>query len=57
MAVTLAFISGIIFFTINKSLFGQESVNFLGLPYIVSKDSQASPIYVCSAEKQDNTSA
>jgi hypothetical protein len=52
IAMTFAFISAILFFTINKSLFGSESVNFLGLPYIVSKESQGSPIYVCSAEKE-----
>ena len=50
MAVTMALVAGAIFFYINKSLFGQEAMNFLGLPYLVTKESQGSPIYVCSAE-------
>lgn len=45
-----AIIVGATFFYINKSLFGEEAINFLGLPYIVSKDSQGAPIYICSAE-------
>lgn len=58
VAFTLALISGATFFYINKSLFGEESMNFLGLPYLVSKESQGSPIYVCAAEnKEDPTSA
>jgi hypothetical protein len=50
MAFSLALVSGAIFFYINKSIFGEESMNFLGLPYLVSKESQGSPIYVCSAD-------
>lgn len=50
MAFSLALVSGTIFFYLNKSIFGEESMNFLGLPYLVSKESQGSPIYVCSAE-------
>lgn len=49
MAFTLAIVFGAIFFSINKAIFGTESMNFLGLPYMVSKESQGSPIYVCSA--------
>jgi hypothetical protein len=49
-AFTTAIIIGAIFFYVNKSLFGEEAMNFLGLPYMVSKESQGSPIYVCSAE-------
>ena len=45
------------FYYVNKSVFGEESMNFLGLPYMVSKESQASPIYVCAAEKDDPTTA
>ena len=44
----LAFIVGSIFFYVNKSLFGEESMNFLGLPYLVDKNSQGAPIYVCA---------
>ena len=57
MAVVLAVIVGILFFQINKSIFGTEAMNFLGLPYMVTKDSQGAPIYVCAAEKEDPTSA
>jgi hypothetical protein len=38
---------------INKKLFGKESMNFLGLPYIVSKESKGDPIYICA--KDGNT--
>lgn len=51
VAFTLALITGITFFYINKAIFGEEAMNFLGLPYLVSKESKGSPIYVCSAEK------
>lgn len=51
MAAVFAIITGFVFFYINKALFGEEAMNFLGLPYMVSKDSQGSPIYVCAAEK------
>jgi len=53
MAFTMAIVVGAIFFSINKAIFGTESMNFLGLPYMVSKESQGSPIYVCSAETQN----
>jgi hypothetical protein len=52
-AFTMAILSGAIFYIINKSIFGTEAMNFLGLPYMVSKESQGSPIYVCAAESQD----
>jgi hypothetical protein len=57
VAFILALVSGTIFFYVNKSIFGEEAMNFLGLPYMVSKESQGAPIYVCAAEKQDPTSA
>ena len=44
----LAIICGGIFFTINTTFFGDEGVNFLGLPVMVSKDKTGAPIYVCS---------
>lgn len=53
MAVAFAVFTGLIFFYVNKSIFGQEAMNFLGLPYIVSKDSEGTPIYVCAAEKDN----
>jgi len=48
IALVLALLSGTAFFFVNKALFGMEGINFLGLPYLVSKDSQGQPIYVCS---------
>ena len=54
MAFACAIVTGAIFFTINKAIFGPESVNFLGLPYLVSKESEGSPIYVCSAESNED---
>jgi len=50
IAMLLAFVVGTLFFFINKQLFGVESMNFLGLPYLVSKESQGSPIYICATE-------
>ena len=53
IAAVLAVIVGYIFFYINKSLFGMESMNFLGLPVLASKgtDSNGNPteIYVCAS--------
>lgn len=57
ISIIFAVIVGIIFFYINKSVFGEESINFLGLPYLVSKDSQGAPIYICAADNQDPTTA
>ena len=56
-AVAMAMIAGAIFFYINKSIFGEEAMNFLGLPYLVNKNEEGAPIYICSADKQDPTSA
>lgn len=40
---------GIAGFFLNKTLFGDESMNFLGLPYLINKDTQKEqPIYICS---------
>jgi hypothetical protein len=54
MAFTMAIVVGAIFFSVNKAVFGSESMNFLGLPYMVSKESTGAPIYVCAAETQDS---
>ena len=51
MAFAFAVITGILFFYLNRTVFGKESMNFLGLPYMVTKQSQGSPIYVCAADK------
>jgi hypothetical protein len=55
MAAVIGGVAGAIFFAINKAIFGEEAMNFLGLPYLVSKESEGSPIYVCAAT--DPTSA
>ena len=49
IAAIFGIITGIISFFINKEIFGIESMNFLGLPYIFSKESTGSPIYICAA--------
>jgi hypothetical protein len=49
-AMGAAIVAGSIFFTINKAVFGKEAMNFLGLPYMVTKESQGAPIYVCSTD-------
>jgi len=50
IACLFAIIVGVIFFSLHKMVFGIESINFLGLPYLVDKASQGAPIYVCSAD-------
>lgn len=51
IAFVLAILTGLGFFYLNKTLFGIESMNFLGLPYMISKESQGSDIYLCSKEE------
>jgi hypothetical protein len=51
IALVCAIIVGVIFFSINKTIFGIESMNFLGLPYMISKEKTGSSIYVCSSTK------
>ncbi len=51
IATVLGIFIGIVFYYINVSLFGQEGINFLGLPFLSQKDTTGSPIYVCAAEK------
>lgn len=48
VAALAAMIVGYVFFTLNKSLFGTEAMNFLGLPYLKEKAEKGSAIYVCS---------
>lgn len=52
-AVAMAIIVGAIFFYVNKALFGEEAMNFLGLPYLASKNNEGAPIYICAADKQE----
>lgn len=51
VSVFLAIVTGFLLFHLHKALFGIESVNFLGLPYLVRKDEKGNPIYVCAAEE------
>jgi hypothetical protein len=39
---------GFAFYFVNSALFGKEGMNFLGLPYMVEKQKDGTPIYVCS---------
>ena len=48
IAVFFAIIVGFLFYRINTSYFGKEGVNFLGLPFLVSKSAEGTPIYTCS---------
>ncbi len=50
VAVVLALITGTVFFLLNQAVFGPEAVNFLGLPYLVRKDEEGAPIYVCASQ-------
>jgi hypothetical protein len=52
-ASVLGLIVGMIFFKVNLSLFGAESINFLGLPYMVNKNEVGAPIYVCAPTKPE----
>jgi len=48
IAVGLAMIFALLFFMLNKALFGREAMNFLGLPDMISKLEKEDPIYVCT---------
>jgi hypothetical protein len=49
IASVAGIVIGLLFYFVNSSLFGKEAVNFLGLPYLVDKSSEGSPIYVCAS--------
>lgn len=48
VAMLLAILVAAVFFFVNKAIFGIEAMNFLGLPYLVRKDEEGAPIYVCA---------
>jgi hypothetical protein len=50
IAFIFAIVLGFAFFKLNVLLFGEEAVNFLGLPYLSEKAANGAPIYVCSAD-------
>jgi hypothetical protein len=55
IATVLGIFIGLIFFYINKAIFTQESMNFLGLPFLVNKNEVGSPIYVCSTQPNNSS--
>ncbi len=57
IAMLIAMITGVIFFYLNQAVFGVEAVNFLGLPYLVQKDKEGTPIYVCSPSLSGSSSS
>lgn len=54
IAIILGIVSGLLLYVLNSSIFGKDAMNFLGLPFLVEKDKEGSPIYVCSSEDHDN---
>ncbi len=48
LASIFGLIVGALFYMMNKSMFGPEGINFLGLPVLVDKSKEGSPIYVCT---------
>lgn len=49
MSILFGSFVGIVGYFLNKTLLGDESMNFLGLPYLINKDTQkGQPIYICS---------
>lgn len=48
-ASVFGIIVGLFGYLLNKTLLGEDSMNFLGLPYLISKDTEkGQPIYICS---------
>lgn len=51
MEAGTAFFAGLLigacFYAVNNAVFGIESMNFLGLPYLVNKDETNTGIYIC----------
>lgn len=48
LASALGIGAGLLLSSLHLALFGEQGMNFLGLPYLVTKESQGTPIYVCS---------
>jgi hypothetical protein len=47
LASALGVGAGLLLYSFHLSIFGEQCMNFLGLPYLVTKESQGTPIYVC----------
>lgn len=54
LAAALGVSAGLLFYSLHLSLFGEKGMNFLGLPYLVTKESQGTPIYVCHTSPANN---
>ena len=54
LAAALGVGAGLLFYSLHLSLFGEKGMNFLGLPYLVTKESQGTPIYVCHTSPANN---
>ena len=48
IAVGLGILTGYCLYMVNSSMFGAEGMNFLGLPFLVDKNTQGVPLYVCA---------
>jgi len=46
-AILLGALAGIGFWYLNSALFGKESMNFAGLPYLTDKTENGQPLYTC----------
>lgn len=51
VAILFGTLVGGLSFLFHSKVFGKESVNFLGLPFLVDKSSKGEPIYVCTSSK------
>ena len=49
LALLIGAVVGVSMYFVNTHLFGMESVNFLGLPYLVNKMDEKNPLYVCTS--------
>lgn len=49
IASAIAVAIGALFYYVNKTIFGKESMNLLGLPSLDSKDQNGDTIYICAA--------
>lgn len=48
LAAAMGVAVGLVFYYVNKGIFDKESMNFLGLPYLIRKDQAGKPIFVCA---------
>jgi hypothetical protein len=48
----LAILAGTLISFQNRTLFGKESINLLGLPYLDDRIETGAPLYVCTSKSQ-----